>query len=89
MKNELKQLISFLRKNELDIINELVKTHGQLHTAVIDVNEVLTTVAQNMKINVNSVLQNVDNENELEVNLRNVLSAADFQEKIFACLNRK
>ncbi|CAK9814687.1 hypothetical protein ANTPLA_LOCUS8301 [Anthophora plagiata] len=80
--------VSMKIKNELDTIKELVKTHGQLHTAMFDAKEILTTVALKMNINVDDILQNVDNENELEVNLKNVLSAADFQEKILTCLNK-
>ncbi|XP_017761437.1 PREDICTED: uncharacterized protein LOC108551700 [Eufriesea mexicana] len=74
-------------KNELNVINDLVKKNGQLHTAVVDANEILTTVAKNMDIDVKNVLSDNENGNTLQFNLRNAVSSADFQEKILTCLN--
>lgn len=77
----------FFRKNELNIINDLLKKNGQLHTAVIDANKTLTVVAQDMGINVENILSNEKSENESQFNLRDIISSAAFQEKILACLN--
>ncbi|KAK9301246.1 hypothetical protein QLX08_006327 [Tetragonisca angustula] len=74
-------------KNELNIINELAKKDGQLHTAVIDASKTLTTVAKDMDIDVENVLSNNEGENESQFNVRNILSSAAFQEKILTCLN--
>ncbi|XP_033357240.1 uncharacterized protein LOC117237415 [Bombus vosnesenskii] len=74
-------------KNELNIINDLVKKDGQLHTAVVDANKTLTVVAQDMGINVKNILSNEKSENESQFNLRDIISSAAFQEKILACLN--
>ncbi|KAG6798294.1 hypothetical protein HZU73_06448 [Apis mellifera caucasica] len=73
-------------KNELDIINDLVKKNGQLHIAVIDANKTLTTIAQNMDININNILNNDESESELQFNLNNLSSAA-FKEKLLEYSN--
>lgn len=70
----------------MDIINDLIKKNGQLHIAVIDANKTLTTIAQNMDINVKNILSNDENESELQFNLNNLSSSA-FKEKLLACLN--
>ncbi|KAK1125689.1 hypothetical protein K0M31_005238 [Melipona bicolor] len=74
-------------KNELNIINELAKKDGQLHKAVVDASETLSTVAKDMNIDVKNVLNN-EAENESQFNVRDILSSAAFQEKILTCLNK-
>ncbi|KOX79839.1 hypothetical protein WN51_11450 [Melipona quadrifasciata] len=74
-------------KNELNIINELAKRDGQLHKAVVDASETLSTVAKDMNIDVENVLNN-EAENESQFNVRDILSSAAFQEKILTCLNK-
>lgn len=74
-------------KNELNIINELAKKDGQLHKAVVDASETLSTVAKDMNIDVENVLNN-EAENESQFSVRDILSSAAFQEKILTCLNK-
>lgn len=74
-------------KNELDTINGLIGKNGQFHTAVTNANETLITTAQNMNINLESILNNDQVTDETMSDLRNVLSASIFQEKILKCLN--
>lgn len=71
----------------MDTINDLLKNNGQLHTAIVDAKKTLTITAENMDINVESVLSNSEDENGLQFNLRNAISSAAFQEKILSCLN--
>ncbi|KZC06970.1 PREDICTED: uncharacterized protein LOC107195241 [Dufourea novaeangliae] len=74
-------------KNELGVINELIKENGQLSAAVTNANETLTAAAEGMGINVEDVLHNNEEENEFQVDLKSCLSSAEFQKKITACLN--
>ena len=78
-------------KNELGVINELLKENGQLHTAVINANKTLTTVAQTMDVDVENVLSNNEEEDNLtnlkQTNLKNPLSSVAFQQRIIACLS--
>lgn len=73
-------------KNELGVINELLKENGQLHTAVINANKTLTTVAQTMDVDVENVLSNNEEEDNL-TNIKNPLFSVAFQERIIACLS--
>lgn len=79
--------ILLFRKNELGVINELIKENGQLHTAVINANKTLTAVAQTMDVDVENVLSNNEEEDNLQTNLKNPLSSAAFQKRIIACLS--
>ena len=74
-------------KNELGEINELIRENGQLHTAVINANKTLTTVAETMHVDVKNVLSNNEEGDNLPTNLKNPLSSAAFQERIIACLS--
>lgn len=64
-----------------------MKKDGQLHISVVDANKTLITVAKDMDIDVENVLNNNEDENESEFNVRDILSSAVFQEKILTCLN--
>lgn len=74
-------------KNELDTINGLIGKSGQFDTAITNANKTLITAAENMNINLESILNDNQVNNETTSDLRNVLSASTFQEKILQCLN--
>ncbi|XP_076375247.1 uncharacterized protein LOC117229725 [Megalopta genalis] len=70
-------------KNELGVINEFV---NQLGITVDNTIEKMTTVAEDMGINV-EVLCNGNEENESLLNLRNLQNSTELQEKIMAYLD--
>ncbi|XP_076752751.1 uncharacterized protein LOC143424516 [Xylocopa sonorina] len=79
--------VSLKIKNELNLLNNLLQQDGPLQTAVINVVAKLTAVAQRLKINVEDILSNNENENKLQSNFRSIVSSACLQEKLSKCLN--
>ncbi|XP_076632549.1 uncharacterized protein LOC143347364 [Colletes latitarsis] len=52
-------------KNELEMINHLIKGKGQLHETVINANKKLTTVVENLGLNINDIISENGEENKL------------------------
>lgn len=56
------------RKRELEIIEELVKENGHLHTVVGTANQVLSKKIQDMGMNVADIINKSKHKNRLETN---------------------
>ncbi|XP_076647886.1 uncharacterized protein LOC143356248 [Halictus rubicundus] len=79
----IKQLTSNI-KDELGVINGFVK---QLGITVDSANKTLTTIAEDMGLNVEESESNGTEVNEFHLDLTNSQNSAELQEKIMAYLN--
>ncbi|XP_032663107.1 uncharacterized protein LOC116840455 [Odontomachus brunneus] len=69
-------------KKELELIEELVKENGHLHTAVNTANETLSRKVEKMGINLEQIMNKIKDGERLELDLLGTITSSQITESL-------